>query len=207
MSRVDLIVPYAPKELAKARGARWDPAARVWYVSADVDIVPFANWLPVVTDDEGPDIRAKRYYIAESERQCWKCRKRAPVFAFILPLGHEVAWDDDGPLGGRWVPMHDIESTLSGVDKLCGAAAEAMREVTGTYRPSSRHGGLWVNHCLHCNAVFGDFYDHCEPEGAFCPMTGVAASRIQLIERDEFFNARAGHGNCLFFDSMTVLLR
>lgn len=31
MARIDLQVPYAERERAKAAKARWDPAARTWY--------------------------------------------------------------------------------------------------------------------------------------------------------------------------------
>ena len=41
-----LEVPFSDKENAKALGARWDTAARAWYVPAGVDRTPFAAWLP-----------------------------------------------------------------------------------------------------------------------------------------------------------------
>jgi len=44
--RQDLAVPYADKERAKALGARWDPARKLWYVQAGLDLAPFAAWLP-----------------------------------------------------------------------------------------------------------------------------------------------------------------
>jgi len=44
--RVVLAVPYAQKDEAKALGAMWDPAGRVWYVPAGKDVKPFEHWLP-----------------------------------------------------------------------------------------------------------------------------------------------------------------
>lgn len=45
-ARQDLAVPYADKDAAKALGASWDPARKVWYVKPGVDLAPFAAWLP-----------------------------------------------------------------------------------------------------------------------------------------------------------------
>lgn len=41
-----LEVPFADKNDAKALGARWDNAARAWYVPAGVNLAPFEAWLP-----------------------------------------------------------------------------------------------------------------------------------------------------------------
>lgn len=39
-----LNVPYAQKDAAKALGARWDAAAKKWFVPAGKDIALFAQW-------------------------------------------------------------------------------------------------------------------------------------------------------------------
>ena len=44
--RIDLQCPFQDKDLAKQRGARWDPQRRVWYVQDIADLSPFAAWLP-----------------------------------------------------------------------------------------------------------------------------------------------------------------
>ena len=41
-----LVVPFAQKEEAKALGARWDAAAKKWYVPLDKDLAAFKRWLP-----------------------------------------------------------------------------------------------------------------------------------------------------------------
>ncbi|GAB7128464.1 hypothetical protein JCM19000A_29710 [Silvimonas sp. JCM 19000] len=41
-----LAVPFAEKDQAKALGARWDAAAKKWYVAHGADISPFAQWWP-----------------------------------------------------------------------------------------------------------------------------------------------------------------
>ncbi len=46
VSRQYLIVPYTEKDLAKAAGARWDKAAKAWYVGPKSDIRLLQRWLP-----------------------------------------------------------------------------------------------------------------------------------------------------------------
>jgi len=48
--RTDLAVPFAEKDQAKALGARWDPARKIWYVTDPADLAPFARW----RKDTGP---------------------------------------------------------------------------------------------------------------------------------------------------------
>lgn len=46
--RVDLKVPFAEKDAAKAAGARWDSNLKVWYVIDPPDLNRFARWVPAV---------------------------------------------------------------------------------------------------------------------------------------------------------------
>jgi len=46
MARIDLNVPYAEKEAAKALGAKWDAPRRTWYVPNDLASDAFSRWLP-----------------------------------------------------------------------------------------------------------------------------------------------------------------
>ena len=43
--RTNLQVPFAEKEAAKALGARWDGALKVWYVKDVEDLMPFGRWM------------------------------------------------------------------------------------------------------------------------------------------------------------------
>lgn len=43
--RVDLVVPYEEKSQAKARGAQWDAARKVWYVQDIEYLEPFLRWM------------------------------------------------------------------------------------------------------------------------------------------------------------------
>ena len=52
--RVYLEVPFIEKDDAKAKGARWDAAARKWFISGDRDLAPFLAWLPDATTHASP---------------------------------------------------------------------------------------------------------------------------------------------------------
>src|SRR4051812_25169174 len=45
-SRLDLTVPYAEKDQAKVRGARWDGENRTWFAPPGTDLKPLKRWLP-----------------------------------------------------------------------------------------------------------------------------------------------------------------
>ena len=40
------MVPFAEKDRAKALGARWDAARKVWYVQGVENLDAFAEWMP-----------------------------------------------------------------------------------------------------------------------------------------------------------------
>jgi hypothetical protein len=44
--RINLKVPFAEKDGAKALGARWDAANKVWYVKDVADLTAFMRWIP-----------------------------------------------------------------------------------------------------------------------------------------------------------------
>ena len=44
--RIDLIVPFSEKDIAKRRGALWDMDKKVWYVENHPRIDLFMNWMP-----------------------------------------------------------------------------------------------------------------------------------------------------------------
>jgi exodeoxyribonuclease VII large subunit len=56
--RVDLLVPFAEKEYAKARGARWDHENQTWYAPPGANLRLLTRWLPrlaVAVEDEADE--------------------------------------------------------------------------------------------------------------------------------------------------------
>lgn len=58
--RFDLKVPYAEKDAAKALGARWDAANKLWYVVDKADMAPFAKWSPMPRETSSAPAAASR---------------------------------------------------------------------------------------------------------------------------------------------------
>ena len=46
--RIDLKVPFVEKDTAKALGARWDAAKKIWYIMDVTDFTAFMRWIPDV---------------------------------------------------------------------------------------------------------------------------------------------------------------
>lgn len=44
--RMNLKVPFAEKDQAKALGAKWDGHFKAWYIEADMDMLKFRRWIP-----------------------------------------------------------------------------------------------------------------------------------------------------------------
>jgi len=44
--RINLVTPFAEKDAAKALGAGWDAAKKVWYIIDVADLTPFLRWIP-----------------------------------------------------------------------------------------------------------------------------------------------------------------
>lgn len=44
--RINLTTPFAEKDAAKALGARWDSARKIWYIVDPQDLAPFMRWIP-----------------------------------------------------------------------------------------------------------------------------------------------------------------
>ena len=42
---MNLQVPFADKDQAKALGAKWDETTKTWYIAADTDMGKFRKWL------------------------------------------------------------------------------------------------------------------------------------------------------------------
>ena len=88
--RTELDVPFSHKDEAKALGAKWDRAKKIWYVPDGVNPEPFAAWLPGV---DRSDPSAPYIYLVLGKRECWKCREQTTVAAFGIP--YRVAKDSD----------------------------------------------------------------------------------------------------------------
>lgn len=201
MPKVHLEVPFSEKDEAKALGARWDGSAKVWYVPEGLDTIAFERWLP---DAPSINVAADRYFIAETDKSCWKCSETTMVYAILLPIGHETL-DFDEDEEEVWFRNEDT-TILHYVTNLPPSVAARMNAYAPGYRPDfskTTESTYWMNHCASCGMKQGDFDMHCEPAGAFFPMNEQSARQIALHEIHEDFScsASASYGEN-FFDFM-----
>lgn len=194
MARVDLRVPFSDKDQAKALGARWDAAAKTWYVPSGVDKAPFAEWIEEGSSAEF-NARSGRYFIAKAPHKCWKCGKETPVFGFLLPPGHEeLDMDDDDPAKDVLAAV-DYYAMPNYIDKLTPAVLSRMRALAPRYTrdfSQTTQDSYFMNHCERCGMKQGDFNLYSEPGSGLFPMTPEEAGRIELIEVQEEFACSGG---------------
>lgn len=179
MARVDLDVPFAEKDEAKALGAHWDAINRRWYVPDGLDQAPFARWLPSVSDATAENVRADRFGVALSETNCWKCHVRMPVACLVVGRDHQLN------LGDREEDWEAVgyASALSNVTYASPAAIDQVRTIAPWFQKaySQMAGGeYWGNVCENCGALQGDFYLHSQPGSAFFPADSATSASIRV---------------------------
>ena len=72
--RINLVTPFADKDAAKALGARWDAAKKIWYIIDVADLTPFARWIP--------NIRAAMGNLTDEVKQSAKSSSKVKVDQF-----------------------------------------------------------------------------------------------------------------------------
>jgi hypothetical protein len=147
-----LHVPYEEKDQAKALGARWDAAARSWYVPAGRDLAPFAPWRPTepAVDLDTPGPRLAVWVVGLADR-CWKCHQLTVNVVGLLPQDAE---EDE-------LLTTDVTNQLAMTvaKALLGEEARTAARVGQIKARFSRTLGqsYLSNGCVACDALQGDF--------------------------------------------------
>lgn len=153
-ARIDLDVPFSEKDQAKGLGARWDPAARCWYVPPSGDPAPFARWRSAGPPPEldGPTVPARLVAVPE---RCWRCAAPTLAIAGILVDPDLGDGDEEG-----FVEFDEDIARAIGRQM----TAEQLAELRiGPLRPrwSGTVGRRYLsNGCLACDALLGNFPLH-----------------------------------------------
>lgn len=172
-------VPFSEKEQVKSLGARWDAENKTWYVSDNLNINLFKNWLP---SQEITLIAKNPIYIGLNKQNCWKCKKDTPVISLgcksfkveELNDDDELIWELNTDFSFfdyvEYIP-NEIKNIV--VDKFPFYKQAFSKTVKSTY---------WINHCIHCSSIQGDHFLHNEPDRAFFP-TDVQSARVLTLLR------------------------
>ena len=92
-----------------------------------------------------------------------------------------------------WQPA-GVNAFLFYVEYLPDSVQGRLRDLSPSFRFAYSDATLtsyWANHCDHCGRLLGDHELHCEPEGAFVPVSEAAAAAIELLKIEEPFEAAA----------------
>lgn len=81
-----LDVPYQEKDLAKKRGARWNPQLKSWYVDDLTKVGAVSEWIG------NDNIVCENLYILTKEHTCWKCGRNLDVV--LLATDNSCSVDD-----------------------------------------------------------------------------------------------------------------
>lgn len=195
--RVNLDVPFAQKDDARALGARWDSQVKTWYVPQGKDSSPFAQWFSTTEDlpEASPNVKSPFFFLAKAKNKCWRCAKESDAFSIFLPDVHaQLDCDEDGR--PAWFEGCGV-GTLSSVLWISEAVAEVLTSHAPSYkRAFSKKAGCsyLMNHCAHCHATQGDFFMHNEPGGTFFPTTPDECSKITIRPFNVLFEAIASVG-------------
>jgi hypothetical protein len=139
------------------------------------------------------NVRSRTYYVAGTDVRCWRCSMSTRLLALAVPPRHETL-DGDAPLSPDAWQCANFTAFLFYVEHLPESVQSRLNQLSPHFRPEHSTVTLcsyWANHCEHCGALLEDHELHCEPDGAFLPMSEAAAACIELLQIHEPFNAAA----------------
>ena len=86
--RIYLNCPFGEKDKCKSLGGRWDGDERKWYITADMDAEPFAQWMGENESNDDGNKSATKTASDDGEKTYLNC-----------PFDDK---DECKALGGRW---------------------------------------------------------------------------------------------------------
>lgn len=165
-----LQVPFSDKEEAKKLGAWWSQELKTWVVPDHiVDVTLFEKWIPF---REGFIIR-KPYYVAYTQRNCWKCGEITPMIALASSFYFEFSYfDEDDPHCKMAWNFGAYSTVFCNVTQMSDHLREALSRDFPFYRPTwsqTQKRETWANNCIWCGKLQGEWHNHHDLEGAFFP--------------------------------------
>lgn len=148
-----LDVPYQEKDLAKERGARWNPNLKSWYVNDINKVGAVSRWIGDY------DIICENLYILTKRHTCWKCKKSIDVVLF--------ATDKSCSKEEEYRCNNDLQ-ILTYVEKMPKELEDYMKQYL--YYPGysvQAKTRYFLNHCSSCKSIQGDNFLHEVPERSF----------------------------------------
>ena len=153
LMHVLLDVPYQEKDLAKKRGARWNPQLKSWYVDDLTKVGAVSEWIG------NDNIVCENLYILTKEHTCWKCGRNLDVVLLATDNSCSV---DDGYQRNQNLQI------LTYVKRMPQGLEEYMKQLLYypeySVRAKTRY---FLNHCSACKSSQGDNFLHEVPKQSF----------------------------------------
>lgn len=162
--RLNLTVPYAEKDAAKALGARWDAVHKVWYATDRAHYTDFRQWLPgnlIVTDSLG---------IVSGGMTCWRCQEVTRVSGAAVTTNQTSALTAGSLVTATGYDLY----TWSWQEAVTFLPAEFIAYARQHYSIKPKYSNTeattyLANVCEHCGALQGDFFVYDEDDALFGP--------------------------------------
>jgi hypothetical protein len=139
------------------------------------------------------NVRSPFYYVAGADCRCWRCGASTRLLALAVPPSHETLDGDSPHLPEAW-QRANFNAFLFYVERLPESVQTWLSELSRHFRleySTATLSAYWANHCEHCGALLEDHELHCEPDGAFLPLSETAARGIEILQVNEPFEASA----------------
>ena len=158
---IRLNVSYNEKDHAKAAGAQWDAANKLWYLWDYKKIPEVTKWL----NYDYNIYVTENIYIVESTRICWGCHNSIPVYS--IGADKFAFYDDDV---WKFYPAFYL---LNGIKKYTDLLDPILRKITNdnfkiSFSKTIQDTYL-MNHCSCCCRAQGDNYLYDEYDAVFAP--------------------------------------
>lgn len=148
-----LNVPFSEKDLAKAKGAKWNPKIKSWYLDDIQRIEVFSQWL------EPYNIISENLYVLKKRHTCWKCKEEIEVV--MLATDKSYAKHEDYKCNTNIQLLTYVKKMSDELEKYMKGALYYpvfSKQIQERY---------YANNCRYCKNIQGDNFLHEIPKQAF----------------------------------------
>ena len=176
-------VPFKDKDEAKSKGAFWDAELKTWYVPNHKEYNNFLKW---INTNNFSIIAQAPFFLAVNERNCWKCSQSTTMVSLASDNFFELDYlnDKEGDETKALFSQNHF-TFFSSPTYMNKEVIELINQKFPFYKlgySKTVNEKYWANHCMKCNSLQGDFFNHNEPGGAFSPMSIEECKQLTLLK-------------------------
>ena len=176
-----LNVPFAEKDIAKSKGARWNPELKKWIAPKKKYYSDFVDW---ISKDAFYSIICDHFYIIEGTRTCYKCHQSTRVIGFGIEDYYSIEPDEDEP-NKHWINSSIDKELIRITSEVKPLPEPVSQYIQNTWNNRISHSRktqrpYLSNRCDHCGALQGKFPLFCEVDSPFFIRTPADAAKLTL---------------------------